>query len=90
MCMRAHEICGCLEMPGFPCATPKRKSGAQIIVSFYQVSAAFLTNIDVNWPKTMTAIWKFFSFLTMEVLHISPCCKFFHVQQNISSVIVWI
>ena len=80
----AHEI------PGFPCATPDRDSGAQIIVSFYQVSAAFLTNIDVNWPTTVTSIWKGFSFLTMEVLHLSLCCKFFHVQQNISFVIVWI
>ena len=39
----------------------------KIIVSFFQISTAFLTNIDVNWPSSVQSLWKFFSFLTMEV-----------------------
>ena len=43
------------------------KDYIKIIVSFYQVSTAFLTNIDVNWPNSVASIWKLFSFVTMEL-----------------------
>ena len=43
------------------------KHYVKIVVSFYQVSASFSSNIDVNWPDTVTSVWKFFSFLTMEI-----------------------
>ena len=43
------------------------KNYVKIIVSFYQVSASFASNIDVSWPDTVMAVWKFFAFLTMEL-----------------------
>ena len=39
------------------------KNYVKIIVSFYQVSASFSQNIDVNWPQTITSVWRFFAFL---------------------------
>ena len=39
----------------------------KIIVSFYQVSTAFSSNVDVKWPDAVTSVWKFFAFLTMEI-----------------------
>ena len=43
------------------------KDYIKIVVSFYQVSTAFVNNIDVRWPESVVSIWRFFSFLTMEV-----------------------
>ena len=43
------------------------KDYIKIIVSFYQVSTAFSSNIDVRWPASVTSVWKFFAFLTMEI-----------------------
>ena len=43
------------------------KDYIKIIVSFYQVSTAFSSNIDVKWPDSVTSVWKFFAFLTMEI-----------------------
>ena len=43
------------------------KNYVKIIVSFYQVSASFASNIDVSWPDTVMGVWKFFAFLTMEL-----------------------
>jgi len=36
-------------------------------VSFYQVSTAFSSNIDVQWPDSVASVWKFFAFLTLEI-----------------------
>jgi hypothetical protein len=43
------------------------KDYIKIIVSFYQVSTAFSSNIDVKWPDSVTSVWRFFAFLTMEI-----------------------
>ena len=47
----------------------------KIIISFYQVATAFSRNIDVQWPDSITSIWKSFSFLTLEIfkLHGYDC-----------------
>ena len=42
----------------------------QIIVSFYQITASFNSNVDVRWPSSVQAVWAFFGFLTMEVFKI--------------------
>jgi len=38
------------------------KNYIKIIVSFFQVSASFLNNIDVNWPSSAMSVWQFFAF----------------------------
>ena len=43
------------------------KDYIKIIVSFYQVSTAFSSNVDVQWPESVMSVWKFFAFLTMEI-----------------------
>ena len=51
------------------------KDYIKIIVSFYQVSTAFSSNLDMVWPDTVVSIWRFFDFFTMEIfkLHGYDC-----------------
>ena len=39
------------------------KQYVKIIVSFYQVSTSFSSNVDVQWPDLVVAVWDFFAFL---------------------------